>query len=504
MQTYTNETGMLETLTSLWRRRKVPGLIAFFCVLAAGLAVMASLPNQYRSTTTVLVQQHQVPDTFVRGTVASNVEMRLQRISEAVLSRARLQNLAERFELYPELRDASPAAVARQMREDVELEIKRAGDIYGQETTIAFTLAYQGADPDTVAKVVNTLAADFVREYEGNLQQQASNTSVFLKEQLDRVREDLVMKEGQVNQFREEHIGELPEQQAANLATLARLNEEFRLNNETRVRLLERRDRLQAERLYTGMEDSAALVRSDARLARLNQQLAELESRFTDKHPDVVRTRSEIAALEETSAGAGEPQEGSWGLQSLQNELAAIEASQKRLREMIAQYQYRVEQAPVWDQELQSLSRDYAGTKALYASLSDRYAEAQIAQMMEQESGSQFRVVEPAIPAAEPFAPSRSRVLILALALGVIAAGAVMVLAEQKDSSFHGLDDLRSFTVVPVLAGIPHIATRAAGRGAAAQAIYTAGVMTLALVLIFAIFTFIASDNYTLVRILSR
>ena len=46
----------------------------------------------------------------------------------------------------------------------------------------------------------------------------------------------------------------------------------------------------------------------------------------------------------------------------------------------------------------------------------------------------------------------------LAAAIGV-AVGAV-VLRENIDTSFHGVDELRAFTEVPVLVSIPRIVTR--------------------------------------------
>jgi hypothetical protein len=47
----------------------------------------------------------------------------------------------------------------------------------------------------------------------------------------------------------------------------------------------------------------------------------------------------------------------------------------------------------------------------------------------------------------------------LALSLGI--AGAVIFLAEQLDTSFHSVDDLRAFTQVPVLVSIPSLPTEA-------------------------------------------
>ena len=77
--------------------------------------------------------------------------------------------------------------------------------------------------------------------------------------------------------------------------------------------------------------------------------------------------------------------------------------------------------------------------------------------------GTQFRVVEPAVPPADPSAPDRLRLAFMALVLSVGFAGVVVLLADQLDTSFHRLDDVWAFTDVPVLASIPRIETRGDG-----------------------------------------
>ena len=47
----------------------------------------------------------------------------------------------------------------------------------------------------------------------------------------------------------------------------------------------------------------------------------------------------------------------------------------------------------------------------------------------------------------------------LVLSLGL--AGGALMLAEMLDTSFHSADELRDFTIVPVLVSIPRIVTEA-------------------------------------------
>src|SRR6266850_8522268 len=107
----------LDKLLAIWSRRKWLALLAFAAPLAGGVSLFTFLPNIYRSAATVIVDRQQVPESYVRSTVTSAVETRLQTISQEVLSRFRLEALINRFNLYPELRNNTPLeAIIERMR----------------------------------------------------------------------------------------------------------------------------------------------------------------------------------------------------------------------------------------------------------------------------------------------------------------------------------------------------------------------------------------------------
>jgi uncharacterized protein involved in exopolysaccharide biosynthesis len=209
----TRKQSPLETLLSVWSRRKWLAILAFIAPMAAGASLVAFLPNIYRSVATVLVDRQQVPETFVRSTVTSAVETRLQTISQEVLSRSRLEALINRFDLYPNLRrQARPEAVIERMRADIKLEIKSA-ELRGlREATVAFTIGYQGSDPAKAARVTNTLASFYIEENLKARERQATDTAEFLKVQLNETKKRLDEQEQRVSGFKRRHLGELPKQ----------------------------------------------------------------------------------------------------------------------------------------------------------------------------------------------------------------------------------------------------------------------------------------------------
>jgi polysaccharide chain length determinant protein (PEP-CTERM system associated) len=454
-------------------------ILVFAGASVGAVSGVASLPNIYRSTATVLVEGQQVPETLVKPTVTSELETRLHTISQKILSRGRLEDLITRLDLHPEMRmrkNASLEEVIKRVRSDIEVEFKGIEQRWGRRATTAFTIGYRGRQPETVALVTNTLASFYIEENVKTRERQATGTAEFLRGQLQEVKQRLDAVEQRVSAFKKHHLGELPQQLEANLAVLERLNAQLRLNSENQTRAIERREGL-VKQLAGAHSSPGGAGGTAERLAKLRRELTELKTRFSDSYPDVIQVKAEIAALEGQLAGAnhdGSPEMEPAAsvdpyvlrlreiLAEAEAEIKALKGEEKGVRQTIATYQRRIENAPQREQEFQELSRDYGATKELYDSLSKRYEEAQLAESMEEhEKGEQFRSLDPAVVPQQPAAPKRMRLLVLGLMLSLGMAVGAVLLAEQLDTTFHSLDDLRAFTTVPVLVSIPKIVTAA-------------------------------------------
>ena len=463
------------------RRRWPVGLAVFLIPLSAAIGLTLFLPRVYRASTVVLVDRQQVPETFVRSTVTSAVETRLQTIGQEVLKRTRLEELIERFDLYPELRARSMEAATEQMRRDIGLE-QSVDPVVRRGSIVAFTVSYIGRDPGTVAKVANTLAASYLAENSKAREEEASGTAGFLRKQLEDVKKRLEDQEGRVSVFKRRHVGENPKNMESNLTVLERITSQLRLNSDNQGRALARHEAF--TRQLAGGGEATVVVGGAAgheptadpvavRLVRLHQELAELKTRFKDTYPDVMRLKGEIAVLEAQVEGRPASETGPAPSEIAPNplafklkqtiaeteaEIAALRAEERRLREDFATYTRRVENTPLREQELQELSRDYDTTSELYRTLLKRYEEAQLAETLEQrQKGEQFRILEAAIPPNAPWAPNRSRLLVIGAVLAVALGTGAALLVEWLDRSFHAADDLRSVTSVPVVARIPRI-----------------------------------------------
>jgi polysaccharide chain length determinant protein (PEP-CTERM system associated) len=456
MQVSSREDSVFSMLSMLWKRRKWPALVVFAAGFAATLGFVTALPNIYSATATVLVDKEASPSASVPGAAGDSFAIELDSVTEEVLSRARLQDLISRFNLYPDLRQRlSPDAMVARMRRDIQLDRKEGAQQWGRDPTFAFTISYQGWDPQTVAQVTNALTSSYVEESNNMHARQTATTASALRSQLAAIRQKLDSQEQQINGFRDTHIGELPEQQQANLVTLERLNTQLHLNSEDQIHAMERREQLLKQGTDTG----------EASLPQLQQQLDSLRTRYTDKYPDIIRIKAQIASMKHGQDQTGDPGAGhaasSTGqqIQELDNEINSLKQDENRLRAQIAVYQSRIDNLPIREEQLQSLTQGYVETKDVYSSLLKRYEETRLVEAPAGVQGSEYRIVDVAAPPRDPTAPNRMRLILMGLVLCLGLSAAAVVLAEQLDTSFHSLDELRAFTAVPILVSIPHIAT---------------------------------------------
>ena len=515
------------------RRRRWFALLAFSAVLAAAVSTALYLPDLYRAQALVLVER-QVDESFVRPEAAGELESRLHIIKQEILSRDRLLVLINRFHLYPkQMKSGSLEDALNQMRTDVEVNPSGPEQVNGKTKTVSFTLNYTGTSAKTTADVTNAIASFYVQQNDSMRSQEALSTSKFLSAQLAEAKKQLDRQEQQVTEYTTKYTGQLPQQVGVNLATLERMNTQLRLNGEQQIRLIEQR-----EKLLEGLDDPNAIIRaenSDAspqmiermkQIEKVKVDLAQLQQHFTAKHPDVVRLQGQLADLQQEQAQAEAAAQKKRDadkqaavatvaavsdaqaprrrtIDSLDAELAKMKDEETAIRATIGSFESRLEGAPEREQEFMLITRDRQAAKDLYDSLLKRYDEAQLQTSMETDrQGERFRVLEPALPAEGPSAPNRLRLMLMGFLLAIAAAVAVVLAAEQFDSSFHGIDELRDFTSVPVLVSIPPIGSASWKRRLVVGFATVTAIAGIALIATAS--AYIAHGNDQLARIIER
>lgn len=443
----------------------------------AGFTFIFLLPDQYKATTTILVDPQEVPEKYVSPTVSSDPGQRLNTISDQVLSSTRLQQLIDEMHLYPGLRGRlSRDEIIEVMRKDLTVKVKQ-GSSSGLSS---FTIEYEGGDPQEVAQVANQLAASFIEWNLKSREQQAENTTAFLASQLKDAKQNLEAQEQKVSAFKMQHLGEMPEQEAGNLQTLAQLQMQFQANADAL-------NRLEVERtlLTRGLEPAGPArtalpspvterMRLEAERRQLKEHLLELERRYTDAHPEVTAASARLRQVEEklktlpsdppVTEDSHDSSAVSVRLQLLDREAKRLTQEQARITAQMGSYRAKVDAIPVREQQMAELDRNYSVSKEHYQSLLDKTFSAEMAADLERrQQAEHFTILDRAQTPERPFKPKRQLMLPAAFLAALALSVGLACVKDALDGSVKIERELKALLPlnVPLLATVPKLRGRA-------------------------------------------
>ena len=547
MSPASDESIAVRTITIL-RRRALIAVVAFTTVIAAAIAFAVYLPDLYTASAIVTIERP-LPDGVIRTNVGNELESRLYQIRQEVLSRERLTGLIKRFDLYPELRrTAGFEDVLNQAREDIDWEANGPEQVSGRTKTVAFTLTYTGTEQRNVATVTNAIAQFFVEHNSALRAGEARRTVQLVEEQMKAAKQQVDIQDARLRDFTLRNQAQLPQAAGVAMAAYQSLADELRRNRDDQRRNMDAR-----EKLLEGLEDASAvaaaakgvlasdpagvpvskeLAEARERLGQARKDLIEAERKgFTANHPEMISASSRVATIEkevqdqqardlaaykarqatdaQRQAVSNTPQNlaalprSKRGIKDFDDELTRLRTEEKDLQQRIAVLQQRFDSTPGVQEGYIQAQREYSSAKENYDVLARRFDEARLAESVETgHQGENFRILDAAVAPEGPSAPNRLRLLLMGLLLALAAMAGAVVLAEQFDTSFHNVDEVREFTGVPVLATIPQIGA-APRRGWARATLGTASAVA-AVVLVATLSAYLAHGNDTLVRLLQR
>lgn len=469
-------------------RRRWPFLILPFLVITAAAAVaVRQLPDRYRSETLILVVPQRVPESYVKSTVTTRIEDRLQAINQQIMSRTRLEPLVKEFDLYPkEVATGLMEDVIEHMRRDINTQIIR-GD--------AFRIGYSSDNPRTAMRVTQRLGSMYIDENLRDREVLADGTNQFLDSQLAAAKERLVEHEKKLEVYKTRYGTELPTTVQSNLQVMQ--NAQLQIQSVVDSISRDKDRRMSLESMLSDLSDPspAATATADAaaaasprlgpaatQLLAARKALDEMQQRLKPTHPDVKRMQRQIADLEvKAKAEAAAPPSAAapptpavlleaaranraaqirFELDSLSRQIQQKEGEEERLRHVVADYQSRVEAAPTREAEMTELTRDYETLQRVYTNLLSKKEDAQVAANLERHQiGEQFKILDPARLPERPTSPDRPRLYALGAGAGLVAGLLLVALLEYRDSSLKTDDDVVMALALPVLAIIPELMT---------------------------------------------
>lgn len=473
------------------RRRRMLFVVPLFAGWLAVWAVSWLLQPQYRSSTLILVEQPTMPKDFVVPNVAENLQERLQSITQQILSRSRLMHIVDELNLYPKDRSRlSQDEIADRMRKNIEIETVKGTD----ERINAFNVYYTDSDPAMAQNVTSKLTNLFINENLEVRQQESEGNTKFLQDQLGTSRQALEAQEEQIRQFKAQYVGQLPSQTNSNLQILAGLQGQLQAQSEalntTKQQHVYLETLLSQYRALRGATKSAdgtlsGVAELDDQLDKLRVELRNLSSTYQDQYPDIRRVKDQIAKVEaqrnellaeQKAAPKATPADEAHASQSaalkdpsslaqLQSQLQANQIEIKNREQAIASitaqigdYQARLNEEPIREQQLADLTRGYDQSKASYDELLKKKNDSAMATSMELlQQGERFRILDPPSLPLKPSFPNRLKFCAIGLAVGLMLGICAVAAAEMMDDRLYDEKELRKLLPGSVLSEFPVI-----------------------------------------------
>jgi polysaccharide chain length determinant protein (PEP-CTERM system associated) len=504
-------------------RRKWWIIIPLILSVLGGAAFLKVSPKTYRASTLILLEPQSIPDSFVRSTITESVESRLRTITQQINSRTNLEKIVKDFQLdekssstfqlewvhklgkhipfldsWISSREQSPHSdsgvfmgLLDQLRNNLQVTMRSGtpgSGGAGREQSVAFEISFQWKDPDIVAPVTNAVASRFIQENLNVREEIAISTTDFLEQETALIRNELEARERELETFKKEHMGMLPDQLESNINVMNQLRDQLlslqrSLDQEKQQALLLKSQaqmaRIERDALANSIRQEQGRTGGTRRdqqltteeltsgsLEELETELRRLSTAYTEKHPDVIALKRRIDSMKKEgirAASGNTPSTPDTGMDRISVQLvpinANIESYKNQIREVERQlqtYKERVERTPQVEMALNKILRDYETVQQRYDDLLKKKLDAKLAEQMEKrKKGEQFRVLDPAIRPPKPFKPDAKRVMAMAFALGLGLGCGLAYLREMLDPAFYNPEDVAAFLELPIMVSIP-------------------------------------------------
>lgn len=458
------------------KRRRWGIIVSTLAVVVLSVAILLFWAPVYRSTSTILIEEQEIPREYVMATVSSFAEQRLQVINQRIMSASRLIEIIKHFDLYADKRKKlTIEEIIEDMRKnDIKFGTVTA-DVVDPRTgrqgpaTIAFTVSYEGKNPVVVQQVANVLASLYLEENMKVTGQQTEGATKFLEEEMKSVQADLVELEKRIAAYKEKTPHALPELFQYNLQSLD-WNERNFDQMKDQLRTLREKESYLKTQLATIAPDTTNQDKD--RLKDLRVALIGLRARFSDEYPDVIKTKAEINELNKKLQSKGKqteivekPDNPSYialasQLSGVQSDIDSTRRQIEDLEKKRNEYSRRLEMSPRVEEGYKNLLAERNNTQAKYDDLMKKFMEAKVARGLEKEQmGERFTLIDPARLPEKPVRPNRPVILLIGLIFGIGAGMGTAALQEAGDHSAHQSEDLQKAFTLPVLAEIPEIVT---------------------------------------------
>lgn len=487
-------------------------------ISGVGVCFTRQLPPLYRAEALILVDPQKIPERFVASTVNTEALDRLVAISQEIQSGTRLKKIIDDFDLYPnERKSRTPEELVERMRSDIAIDLKglagsrpgafrisyqggnpfvvaqvvdRLTNLYIEENLRSREVQAEGTsdfiqnqlrDAKKTLDEQERALAEYKLRHTGELPQQENSLNASLsrlqlelqgnQDALNRAQQSKVMQESAIS-MAEAALGSLRRPPAADLdgqpAAAVPEPAPVAANPPARAKQSDAVEaQIAAAKLRGYSEEHPEMRRLRGMLAVARKTEAQEDAQETVPVPAPAApvhaappVRANAAPRDPHAAERARAEEHlndiKLQLSASAREISARTTERERILRDIASYQRRIEQLPVRDLEMASLTRNFEFSRGYYNTLLGKRSEAEMANDLEKRQQSEtFRILDAARPPTRPFKPRRWVYYSVSLFMGLAVGLAAAVGSELKRGVFLGEWELPAG--VTILSRVPQI-----------------------------------------------
>jgi polysaccharide chain length determinant protein (PEP-CTERM system associated) len=423
------------------------------------------VPDVYRSESTILIVEQQIPQNLVAPLSAITGTQKLNSMTQEVLSRGSLLRIIEDTRLYAGKKALPPDVAVDLMRKSIGIT---PSDVSRDGSFTSFVISFNASSPGLAQEITRRLALLFIERHSESQTNRANSAATFLGDRLAEKRRRLSELQQQIQTFKIRNAADLPESRLANESRLT----------EVRGHLQNTTSNLSRAKQQRVVWESTIARSAGTQVNRLKTERAGLLSRLTAKHPKVVAKDEEIEQMERIAASvqSGQPLSQSQASRLAANDpaigqiLAQLEANrlevetlskdEKRFEAEVGEAQRHVRMAPALEQQLLGLTREYDTLAAEVGKLDNMAQQSTLSADMERrQQGEQFRQLDPPLLPLKPLSPPRFKICAGAGVGGMIIGFVLLVLSDIRAGHYLTEQQIRRKYSPPLLLSLPELLT---------------------------------------------
>ena len=424
---------LFHTMAARW---KVVTTIVFACT-AVAVVIAFVLPKQYESTT--LVQTRNSGKIDVSGAAAAMAMLGVGSGSVSSPTMNYIELMKSRTVLEPIIDSMD---FEKEKKPDAKAFAKKHLDIKNTKGTNLIEVTARGKDPEEAQMISQTVVDNFLLMQTDMNQETQSLLVKFLDKRIAESKQESEEAEQKLAAFSKEHKIYSPDEQVKaaieQLAVFDKAISEAEVQQKSaqaefdaaEAKLAEQKMRSRAYNI----SDNAVVQKIRDQIIAKQVELVGLEQRYTDKHPDVQKAKSELQQLQGSlnAEVVASVDSNAATLNPTQSELlrthalAAVKASvaeaeMGKLKELRSKKEKSIGDMPNDVFEYMALERDVKIKGEVYLNLVKQSEQSKIQEAMD---SMDIQIVDPAnLPDVDkPVAPRKKLIAVIGFAAGVLLA----------------------------------------------------------------------------------